>query len=537
MTIRSRQRALSFSSIFVLVSCVEGIALAQNARDIPIGGRTATMGGAGVAAGNDSAMPLLNPAGLAGIPNDVLAISASVYGYTQRNLPSPFAPRGFATLFGQVTDRTDNVESTNNFELPTSVAYFKHFGDPKGVHRALGVSLMVPTAQRFSFVGNSSARFPDQNGTYTETLSFNRTQTDMYIGPSYAISFGGRLRIGASLFVLYRTVSLANRSSVAIDAIGITGRSTRADEQLLKSFSIVPVLGGQFNATQNLWIGASIATPSLPVTGSVSGNSLLQQSVVGDGTASFTEESSSVKASAETRPAPRISIGAGWDNRSRFSVAADLHVLFAQPSARVTDGVRTVSATRTNELSRLYVAPASGRSSTVTTIGLSIGGELSLTKILAARAGFFTDAANSLPIDDPPADSDLYRPRYSRVGGTLGAGLTFGSFDSTFGLVYSHGAGHIGLGDSTSEAAFTSSRYIPLRASTSEDTIMIVLSGAVSVEEAQKKIRDVIPVDDRLKEQLVPTFGEPQTPPKPAPREPPPTVEAPEEQPTEPVNP
>lgn len=55
---------------------------AQNLRDVPSGGRTGLMGGAGVAAGADAAMPYLNPAGVVGTPHDLLSLSATVYAYT-----------------------------------------------------------------------------------------------------------------------------------------------------------------------------------------------------------------------------------------------------------------------------------------------------------------------------------------------------------------------------------------------------------------------------------------------------------------------
>src|SRR5690349_13363867 len=67
---------------------------AQNFRESPIGGRTATMGGAATAAGNDSAMPYLNPAGLAGVPGDIFAVSATVYSYTHRSFKNFFLPQG-----------------------------------------------------------------------------------------------------------------------------------------------------------------------------------------------------------------------------------------------------------------------------------------------------------------------------------------------------------------------------------------------------------------------------------------------------------
>ena len=69
-----------------------GLAHAQNHNGVPLGGRTAMMGGAGVAAGNDSAMPYLNPAGLAGVPGDILGVSATVYGWGETRYDKAFLP-------------------------------------------------------------------------------------------------------------------------------------------------------------------------------------------------------------------------------------------------------------------------------------------------------------------------------------------------------------------------------------------------------------------------------------------------------------
>src|SRR5690606_12483041 len=104
------------------------MALPTNAsaqQHVPLGGRTATMGGAGVAAGNDSALPYLNPAGLAGVPNDIFGISASLFAYQRRSLDAVFYPNGFPYSFGPVRVEHEEIASTRTFELPGSVMYFK----------------------------------------------------------------------------------------------------------------------------------------------------------------------------------------------------------------------------------------------------------------------------------------------------------------------------------------------------------------------------------------------------------------------------
>src|SRR5215510_11457832 len=92
-----RHRAWCFA---LLIGAISPPLAAQNLRDVPLGGRTATMGGAGVAAGHDHAMPFLNPAGIAGTPTDVLSISATVYGYAAAPVPDYYVPNRFDPSYG-----------------------------------------------------------------------------------------------------------------------------------------------------------------------------------------------------------------------------------------------------------------------------------------------------------------------------------------------------------------------------------------------------------------------------------------------------
>src|SRR5262245_46177369 len=66
-------RAVLFSAVVVLAPA------RARAQYLPLGGRTASMGGAAAAWGRDSAMPYLNPAGYALVPHPTLSLSASLY--------------------------------------------------------------------------------------------------------------------------------------------------------------------------------------------------------------------------------------------------------------------------------------------------------------------------------------------------------------------------------------------------------------------------------------------------------------------------
>jgi hypothetical protein len=158
-------------------------ASAQNPREVLLGGRTATMGGTGTATGNDSAMPYLNPAGLAGLPGDVLAVSASLYAHTSRSYdPGFFNPKGFAPAFGDVTVSEESVTSSDVVEMPSSVMYVRHLGGGD-VHHVLGMSLVIPQASRSTVQATFEADAPGIGGTIRQSRAYSRASTRYYFGP------------------------------------------------------------------------------------------------------------------------------------------------------------------------------------------------------------------------------------------------------------------------------------------------------------------------------------------------------------------
>jgi hypothetical protein len=110
------------------VALSAGDACALNLREVPLGGRTATMGGAGVGAGVDAAMAFLNPAGIAGTPHGVASLSADVYTLASASVSNYFHPKGVSSQFGgaQVQDEAFDV---NQFApIPSGLTYFKRLG-------------------------------------------------------------------------------------------------------------------------------------------------------------------------------------------------------------------------------------------------------------------------------------------------------------------------------------------------------------------------------------------------------------------------
>ncbi|MCW5792044.1 MAG: hypothetical protein KIT72_16630 [Polyangiaceae bacterium] len=479
------------------------------------------MGGAGTAAGNDSAMPYLNPAGLAGVPGDVFAVSATVYSVTLRSFDDFFYPNGAHPFLGYRREG-ESFASTSVGELPSSVMYFSQPSDPDDtIQHRIGFSLIVPTARRFAVVGSVSGSLTNVAGRALETESINAHHTRYYVGPSYALGVGSDVRLGVSLYgVYYRsTVSTSSTSSISVLGGSLTSTFSQQSAQIAEALSVVPIVGMQVRLASDVWLGAGVAAPSIPISGRIRFNSD-SSGVVPDPTTRVPRSfgnTSTADVDYSSHTPLRLNAGIAFDPRKGLSLAGDVHVYLARTDTEV-DGVQVFEAQRSGDLTRQYARPVSFSTRAEQVIDVSIGGEYAFTDVVALRVGGFTDGA-ARPALTERLD-DVRQLRLNRFGGTLGVGLKAGSFDSTIGVVLARGVGHYGAADT-----WVTGNVIPIRAT--ETTGMLVLSGAITVAEAKKTIRDTLPVtaplpelDGAPPEAPAPT-GPAPTRPKPSPPTPP----------------
>lgn len=465
-------------------------AAAQNYREMPIGGRTATMGGAGTAAGNDSAMPYLNPAGLAGVPGDIFAVSATVYSLTHRSFKKFFFPNGTPPALGFAADNEDfSTDSVG--ELPSSVMYFRHLNpttDP--VHHHLGVSLVIPSARNIDLVASVSGRLTAGAGTFVRATSLQLQSRAYYVGPTYAVGIGRDIRLGASFYGLYQRSVASFSDSADLRYLGGSAGATITNEIASKqeTFSLAPILGAQARVVSDLWVGLGVAIPTLAITGRYRANEHTSGTTISSGDREVPTSSLSTTDLEAQRERPlRLNAGVAWQRPKSFSAALDLHVYFARKTLERT-GTRQVEERQAGDLTRRYRSEAGTSEDSDPVVDVSVGGEYAITDLLAVRAGFFTDFAGTPEVTT--RDADYTALRVNRVGGTLGLGLKVGSFDTTAGVLLARGSGRFGALDFTSDIAGNHVAGID----TTETTGMIVLSGAVTIEEAKKLIRDTLPI-------------------------------------------
>jgi hypothetical protein len=471
-------------------------ALAQNPRSVPLGGRTATMGGAGVAEGNDSAMPYLNPAGTAGLPGDVFAVSAAVYAYTTQSISRYFHPNGFNTNYGTNPQLQESFSASQSWELPSSVMYFHDFGQIGETRHLLGMSLVTPMATRLQSIGSYNALFTENTTTANESRAYTTDVTQYHFGPTYSVRVGKRLRLGASAYAVYtqetNTLQSTQLTSIGGNSALFVNRTQRAESY--SSYSFAPVLGVQFNAVDDLWLGASFAPPSIHIGGS--------GSIVGSSSADFVDPSthqpvsyllsSYSNASYASETPLRASLGIAYNRKSAFAVAADMTYYGARGGAWSFSGNQRTLITRTGDVSRNIVSPINLQRDLASIVDLSVGGELWALPWLAVRVGAFTDFSNVAPFTNPTLD-DEFRTRLDNVGLTAGLGVLAGSFDTTIGGVWSHGTGRFISVDAISDQSNAAKVGLLPAVATTTNTFMLVLSGAVSIEDAKRQMHISVP--------------------------------------------
>lgn len=476
------------------------VARGQGMRTVPIGGRTATMGGAGTAAGNDSAMPYVNPAGMSGIPGDIFAVSANLYGYSRRSVDDLSFPNGHLPVLGRYSTSEENVEASGVTDMPSSIMYFQHIGEPgDDMHHVFGMSLVIPNATSTEIVGSTTVSLPDVLGSATENVSVIHKTTDYYAGPSYAVSFEDRVRIGASVYALHtrsiKSVQTVNSLSMLGGATSETNSTSATFEH--EAWGLVAIVGLQASVSDELWLGGAVAAPSYHLHGTTFGTAeshSLGTDPNNPGAVQAGGAQRKVEGSYQNARPLRVNVGGAWEDRGVFSFAVDGWVFFERKDALEVKTAETFRETESRETTREYRLNRTSTRDMIQSYGGSAGAEVGLNDWLALRGGIFADATNTpkLEADDPW----IYEVREDRGGATLGLGIQFGSFDTTVGFVYTHGQGKMKVSDTSSQKALDASlqgrTYFPT-VDTTFDSVLFVFSGAVTTEEAREQIRRAAP--------------------------------------------
>ena len=365
------------------------IARADNFDDVPLGGKTAAMGGAAIAGGRDSAMPVLNPAGLALVPASTVSVSASAYSLRYTHHDAWFGP-------GRPAD------STTFSAYPSGLAYVLHFGDQERPF-VLGASFSAPMQTKRSVVGGDtdSAGFRTQDAFLADVIQYQA---------ALSVALGlGKLRLGASAI-------LGHYAGTFVINSALFGRGQMvfpSQNESNTSDELAGLVGMQLDLDDRWSVGASARTPSLHLAGAASGQ-------VGRDTGSITGGFSF---------AIPARVGFGVQLRaSPWVLALDLSFTLPGDAAWSFDG---------------------GHYETQTSVQGALGVERTLESGNSLRAGLFA-RSSSFGYQLYTKQGDRYDPAIAawplwQAGPSFGYGMRLGPVDTTLGVQASVGADRKGV--------------------------------------------------------------------------------------------
>ncbi len=474
-------------------------ARAQNFQPYVFGLRTAGMGGAGTAIGFDSAMPWLNPAGLARTESDTFTVAANAFYWKRVDIPRFYTVAEEArAMLGLEQDATTGgyrLEGTSIF--PTSLAYLWHLGS-KGEH-VLALSYISPLndpkhiEHSFRLDFGTGKAFSKMVGTAL------RKQEDF--GTSYALK-AGWLTAGVSAFLrryqyradLYSSDYQIDTYFNAVGGMDMQGRSrgTSWDMDLVAGVQAGPFLGG-------LSLGLAVHSPSLHLAGSFTD---LTQYVYASTQPVREYSATSITLDAdvyEERTPLWLTAGIGYERPGTFAVSVDASVYLPQDYTN-THGLEERTVIMNDDSghpgqfvitdSEIVDIPAGSKAG----FNVNAGAEFYLNPRIALRAGFFTDLtmAKDFPAEGLRTQAHAGLTRINRYGGTFGVAYA-GSW-SQFQLcaMFIGGFGKVIGSQVTYDASTGQQGWAFPTTDVASNTFMVVFSGEVDTGVLYSSIRSAI---------------------------------------------
>jgi hypothetical protein len=463
-----------------------------NYRSTPIGGRSALMGGTGVALGRDGSAPFLNPARIADIADNSLAFSVNFYSYQNAHFTSFSQPGAVdRNTFGQGQLPSTSLDQSRLDALPSTLCLFFTLKDvSQDIDRAIKgnkgrqkLAVCLGNLERQNLDVNSARYAGSTPGiAANQTMSFNHSWNRLYVGPTFGMYVTDALTLGVSLHGVYTTYS----SVVSANDFGILpggGAVTSSYDSSGNgtSFDLGATLGATYHLDSVYTLGLSATTPTIHVAGGYS-TALATQF---DGVGSFASLSSGTGHFTANAPI-RIAAGLGAE-LPRVKVEADVTYYFPRSNAAETDLTITESTTANGgpAAQRTYAATFTDRAEPV--VNSALGIEWLMSRTLSMLAGVDTDFSSAplIASTSPPAIGQVTTSRLSRAGASFGLGSRAGGSELLFGTELSYGWGR----------AFVPNEYVlPNRLALTEEgifTLLLVIGGTTSLDAFKKTAEDL----------------------------------------------
>jgi hypothetical protein len=490
-----RRTRLALASAPALLASLTAAASARaqgNDLSAPTGGRSALMGGTGVALANDGSAPFLNPATIVRINDRSLAFSVNFYTFAYSHFSNWHQPGPVdASQFGTIHLSGTGISSNGFRVFPSTLCLFFTLAgvtDPGandgGFHRGrqkLAVCLGNTESQNVGLPAlalHSSTAL----GMTTQVQSIAQNWTRFRAGPTYSMSLSDSLAIGMSLQGVYSADAFAFDSSAITSAqAGGSIQSTLGAGGNGHSFDLTAILGAMLRSGR-LTLGASVEVPALHLLGTY--DAVSHQESQGTGTSGATIASGSGSFSAPPPMRFAVGVGAQWP---RLILEVDESVSVAVGNiASTLDVMNTTlvgtTATTTNVDSTFSVAEHP-------VWNTSLGAEYLVSPSFSVLGGIATNDSALAALSPTSTLGNLVQARMSDVNASIGIGSYGGGGDILIGARFGYGWG---------QSMAANSYVIPndwAVVDTQSYSVMLILAGATNlraigraVEKAEKAV-------------------------------------------------
>jgi hypothetical protein len=482
-------RVSSIAGVLALLATARTASAQANYHSSPIGGRSALMGGTGVALARDGAAPFLNPATILNIDDSGVAFSVNFYTAQWTTLSAFHQPGAVDTArYGQLSLPDTSLSGSHADALPSTLCLFLtigHWGDnapeadPVPGHRVgrRKLAACLGTLERLN-VSATAAGYSGSSGTLTanQAASVQQAWQRVYVGPTYGQYVTDDVAIGGSLDGVVTTAS----SQWDVDTLIHEGTapslsSTYDTATSGYSVDLAAQLGLTWHIDSSQVLGVSVSSPSLHMVGNLNATDGLQvgsRAQLATSTGSF------------SAPTPvRLAVGLGSvGRRVRVESDASLYVPVTYLEHSDLQTTQTAAGATSTTSTR---GPTSLEVNGRPLVDAAVGLETFLSPRLSLLTGASLDLSPLGPLPLHPSIGTLEQTRMQRAALAIGVGSYGDGSELLFGTELSYAWGQ--------SLAFDPFEATPGLTVVDQRTfgIMFIIAGSASISAFRRTLRDL----------------------------------------------
>lgn len=480
--------ALALSALLPARASAQG-----NPRLTPLGGRSALMGGTGVALGRDGAAPFLNPATVVRIDDASVAFSANIFSVSAYAFHDWYRPAGADPRFGQLPPGDTTLTDASFEVLPSTLCVFlPSFGptDRRAGRQKLAACLGQPERDEQGFTAETYGGGTAGAVRTRQLQSLDRSWRRFVFSPTYSVQLTEGLAAGAALQGMVGVWhSHLNAGATTLDGGGGFVGTNFYSAARGTSVDFAGILGVTYKHGIQT-VGVSFQLPSAHIYGEGSVHDFRQSS----GTASQTVSRDAAGKFEAPSPA-RIALGSGTE-LEQATLEINVYYTFPRTAAvlDMTGGeiAATAAAGTANPFQVTRYGRAPALESTTGVIGIATGMEWFVAPqrfSLLGGAGFDLSGVRPSSVRDAVTQDHVgtfLQTRMQRIGLSGGVGSYGEAGHLLIGTDFSYGWG---------ETLAPDAYQIPPRHAVADFGVarfLFVLAGSTNVRSLRRAVDDVL---------------------------------------------